>query len=232
MLVTYDPEVDILMVYLKDPETPLGHAQELSDQVVAHYTAEEELASIEVLDASSFLPKDELLRHSVEHLIPLAKAAEITGLAHSTLRQLIFKKRLRAFKYGDIWVTTREWLEEYLRGRRYIEKEVVELYGVEGAPGVVEGIARVVVGEDEMDQVQPGDILVAPATGPSWTPLFGIIKGAVTDKGGRMAHAVIVGREYGIPTVVGTGYATTKLKTGDRVRVDGDLCRVYILRSP
>jgi len=65
------------MLHLKDPETPLGHAEELSDSVVAHYTPEKELASIEVLNASSFLARDELLHYSVERLEDLSDAAEL-----------------------------------------------------------------------------------------------------------------------------------------------------------
>jgi pyruvate,water dikinase len=103
------------------------------------------------------------------------------------------------------------------------------LVGGAGAPGVVEGIARVIMTDAQWDEVQPGEILVSPYTSPTWTPLFGIIKAAVTDGGGYLAHAAIVGREYGIPAVVGTMEATKKIKTGQRIRVDGNLLRVYVL---
>jgi pyruvate,water dikinase len=105
-----------------------------------------------------------------------------------------------------------------------------DLYGSGSAPGVVEGIARVIFSEAQLGQVQPGEILVAPATSAPWTPIFGIISGAVTDLGGSLFHAVIVGREYGIPAVCGTMEATKKIKTGDRIRVDGDNCAVYIMK--
>ena len=117
MLITYDPEVDILMIYLQDPEAQPEYARELSDQVVAHYDPGDKLLSIEVLNASASHPKEELLRYSVDHLIPLSRAAQLTSLSHSTLRQQIFKRRLKALKYGDIWMTTREWLDEYLASR-------------------------------------------------------------------------------------------------------------------
>jgi phosphohistidine swiveling domain-containing protein len=61
------------------------------------------------------------------------------------------------------------------------------------------------------------------------TPVFGIIAGAVTDGGDAMTHAAIVSREYGIPSVVRTIEATGKIKTGNRISVDGDNCAVYIL---
>ncbi|RLA92821.1 MAG: hypothetical protein DRG83_21910, partial [Deltaproteobacteria bacterium] len=101
------------------------------------------------------------------------------------------------------------------------------LVGAAGAPGVAEGIARVVMFDYEMDKIQPGDILVTPMTSATWTQVFGIIKAVVTDTGGSLSHPAIVAREYGIPAVVGTMDATKKIKTGDRIRVDGNLLRVY-----
>jgi pyruvate,water dikinase len=107
-----------------------------------------------------------------------------------------------------------------------------DLYGSGSAPGVAEGIARVVMDvmdRAQMKQVQAGDILVAPLTHVYWTPLFGIVKAVVTDAGGALAHPVICGREFGIPVVAGTIDGTRKIKTGDKIRVDGDNCCVYIL---
>jgi len=105
-----------------------------------------------------------------------------------------------------------------------------DLYGAASSPGVAEGIARVIVTEDKLAELQPGEILVAPGTSAPWTPAFEIIKGVITDGGGALSHAVIVAREYGIPAVTGCLEATKKIKTGDRVRVDGDLGVVHILR--
>lgn len=103
--------------------------------------------------------------------------------------------------------------------------------GAAGAPGVVEGTARVVMSPDQWGKLQAGDIMVAPLTMATWTPLFSTIKAVVTDHGGMLSHPVIVGREYGIPAVVGTMDATRKIKDGDRIRVDGNLCRVHVLQS-
>lgn len=99
--------------------------------------------------------------------------------------------------------------------------------GGAGSPGITEGIARVIWDESFFDELKKGEIMVCPMTSATWTPLFGIIKGLVCDSGGSLSHPVIVSREYGIPAVVGTGDATQKIKTGDRLRVDGDLLRVY-----
>lgn len=103
------------------------------------------------------------------------------------------------------------------------------LVGCAGAPGVIEGTALVCMGEEEIDKVTPGVILVTPATTPSWTPIFNIVKGVVTDGGGYLTHALIVAREFGIPCVVGTQEGTRKIKTGQRIKVDGNLCRVWVL---
>jgi pyruvate,water dikinase len=101
--------------------------------------------------------------------------------------------------------------------------------GVPASPGVREGLARVIRSSAELPDVQPGEILVCPITAPAWGPVFGTIQAAVSDIGGVMSHAAIVSREYGMPAVVGTGNGTTAIKTGDRVRVDGDTGQVTIL---
>jgi pyruvate,water dikinase len=94
---------------------------------------------------------------------------------------------------------------------------------------VVEGTARVILSASELGEVVQDEILVCPITAPTWGPVFGKIKGAVSDIGGIMSHAAIVSREYGLPAVVGTGRATKVIRTGDRIRVDGDTGVVTIL---
>jgi pyruvate, water dikinase len=101
--------------------------------------------------------------------------------------------------------------------------------GYAASPGVVEGVARVVRDVNEIGTVQQGEVLVCPVTAPSWAPVFPKIAAAVSDIGGMMSHAAIIAREYGLPAVVGTGHATEHIKTGDRVRVDGDNGTVTIL---
>jgi pyruvate,water dikinase len=103
------------------------------------------------------------------------------------------------------------------------------LGGMAASPGVVEGVARVIGGAEDLGQIQQGEVLVTRITAPSWGPVFGRIAATVTDIGGMMSHAAIVCREYGLPAVTGVGSATTAIQTGQRVRVDGNNGTVTIL---
>ncbi len=103
------------------------------------------------------------------------------------------------------------------------------LVGSAVSPGVVEGVVQVVF-DPHSAQLAPGEILVCPGTDPAWTPLFLAAGGLVMEVGGMMTHGSVVAREYGIPAVVGVHEATTRLKTGQRVRVDGNTGRVSILQ--
>jgi phosphohistidine swiveling domain-containing protein len=103
------------------------------------------------------------------------------------------------------------------------------LKGVACSPGQVTGTARVLHGHEDFGQMQPGDILVADITTPAWTPLFAIAAGIVTNVGGPLSHGSIVAREYGIPAVLGTGVATKRIQSGQRVTVDGGAGTVTLL---
>lgn len=103
--------------------------------------------------------------------------------------------------------------------------------GFPGAAGVVEGRVRVLLSADEGAQLQPGEILVTNVTNVGWTPLFPRAAAVVTDIGAPLSHAAIVARELGIPAVVGCGNATMRLRTGDRVRVNGGQGTVEVLRA-
>jgi pyruvate,water dikinase len=95
------------------------------------------------------------------------------------------------------------------------------LRGMPSSPGIAQGRVRVIAGPDTFDDFEQGEVLVAQATTPGWTPLFARAAAVVTDTGSVMAHASLVAREYGIPAVVGTGVATQKLRDGMLVTVDG-----------
>ena len=95
------------------------------------------------------------------------------------------------------------------------------LKGVAASPGLVTGKACVLHGPEDFKQMQTGDVLVAKITTPAWTPLFVRASALVTDIGGPLSHGSIVAREYGIPAVLGTGKATSRIRSGDIVTVDG-----------
>ncbi len=102
------------------------------------------------------------------------------------------------------------------------------LAGLAVSSGVVEGRARVLVNMEDAD-LADGDILVTTFTDPSWTPLFVLIKGLVTEVGGLMTHGAVIAREYGLPAVVGVENATQLIKDGQRIRVHGTEGYVEIL---
>jgi pyruvate, water dikinase len=104
-----------------------------------------------------------------------------------------------------------------------------DLYGLPVSSGVVEGVARVAITAEDLDEIKEGDILVAPFTASSWTPVFALIKGVVTDAGGALSHTAIVSREHGIPAVANVGEGTKRIQTGQRIRIDGNEGVVYIL---
>jgi phosphohistidine swiveling domain-containing protein len=129
-----------------------------------------------------------------------------------------------AFPYLNLW----GFPEKFHRK----ESEVAgQINGIGASPGVVEGIARVVLREDQFDEVRAGDILVCQMTNPAWVVLFTKIVGLVTDAGGTVSHPAVLSREFGIPAVVGTSVATQQIGTGDRVRINGQSGVVEILEA-
>jgi pyruvate,water dikinase len=131
-----------------------------------------------------------------------------------------------------LWGITTDKVKEWLKGMEGgpAAEDVSEIKGFASSAGVVEGPARVLKLLKEIVDLQPGEILVCPSTNPSWAPVFTKIKAAVTDIGGLTSHAAIVCREYGVPSVTGTGLATQVIKTGDILKVDGDTGVVTIVK--
>ena len=127
-----------------------------------------------------------------------------------------------------LWGITTEQVQQWL-GADSGNKN--ELKGMAASGGVVEGKARVIFSPDQLGELEQGEILVAPVTAPSWGPVFGKISATVTDIGGMMSHAAIVCREYGLPAVTGTGSASTTIKTGMTLRVDGTNGTVEIIKK-
>jgi pyruvate,water dikinase len=107
-----------------------------------------------------------------------------------------------------------------------------ELRGIAGSPGLARGRARVVLDPLDPRGLGSGDVLVAPITDPSWTPLFVAAEAVVVDVGAQMSHAVIVARELGIPAVVSVTGATERIPDGALLEVDGNAGVVRVLESP
>jgi pyruvate,water dikinase len=126
-----------------------------------------------------------------------------------------------------LWGVTTERVREWARH----DAGGAELNGAAASPGVVEGVARVITSVGEIADVRDGEILVCGSTSPAWAPLFGRIRATVTDVGGVMSHAAIVCREYGLPAVVGTGRATSLIRNGQTIRVDGSNGVVTLLEA-
>jgi pyruvate,water dikinase len=103
------------------------------------------------------------------------------------------------------------------------------IQGVGGCPGIARGIARVVLDPSDPSQLGPGDVLVAPITDPSWTPLFLPAAAVVVEVGSPFSHAAIVSRELGIPCVVSAGGATQRIPDGALVEVDGTAGTVTVI---
>ena len=106
------------------------------------------------------------------------------------------------------------------------------LQGFPGCPGSVTGVARVVLDPIDPTALEPGDILVAPITDPSWTPLFVSAGGVIVDVGAAQSHAMIVSRELGIPCVPSVTGATRRIPDGATVTVNGDAGTVTIVALP
>ena len=95
------------------------------------------------------------------------------------------------------------------------------LQGTGASPGVVTGVVRILRTPEDGGRLSKGDILVARATDPGWTPLFLKAGGLVVELGGMLSHGAVVAREYGLPAVTNVQGATTQLKEGQMVTIDG-----------
>lgn len=155
---------------------------------------------------------------------------EKNALGHIPERRKSYEKNLAYPPFPNLIYgrfTPEKWLSDENRRRDfYSEKHSdcslsADVKGFPGASGVVTGRVRVIFSSDCAEELLPGEILVAPATNIGWTVIFPRAAAIITDIGAPLSHAAIVAREFGIPAVVGCGNATTILKTGDIVTVDG-----------
>jgi pyruvate,water dikinase len=119
-------------------------------------------------------------------------------------------------------------LEEYILNAA--AKKVVLAEGMSVGSKIGQGVAKVIMSVKDIEKFKEGEVLVTDMTDPDWVPAMKIAKAIVTNRGGRTCHAAIVGRELGVPTVVGTGSGTKKIKQGQKVTVscaDGEAGKVY-----
>jgi phosphohistidine swiveling domain-containing protein len=159
------------------------------------------MASPDALDARSLAGE----RRDVRERASAVRPPEWIGTA--TESQL-------SFPYYTLWGFPEKF-------HRKPSERLDEIHGLPGSPGVVEGTARNVASLEEFDEVRKGEILVCQMTNPGWVVLFTKIGGLVTDAGGVASHPAVVAREFGLPAVVGTSVATERIRTGDRIRVNG-----------
>ena len=103
-----------------------------------------------------------------------------------------------------------------------VELKEGQLAGIPVSSGSVEGFVRIIHSVEDAEQLKEGEIMVASFTDIGWTPYFSIISGLITEIGSPLSHGAVVAREYGIPAVVAAKGGKKFLKTGDRIRLDGE----------
>lgn len=138
----------------------------------------------------------------------------------SDFKKLVAERR-RIWKQ-QFKITPPSIIEWKVRRRKQKRHKEVGMSGVAGSPGKVTAKACLILNIEEFGKIRSGEILVTKYTNPSWTPLFVLASGIVTETGGMLSHASIVAREYGIPAVVSVQNATKFIKDGETITVDGE----------
>jgi len=187
-----------------------------------------------------FATSDLFIRNSLIHFYPAIKGYE-TGVLSSEIKQLPELSVLRERRKGFTLIDGRESSLEDLSDLEKRHSELVfvfeknefpqarEFKGQSAFRGKVEGIVRMLRRRDQIADVKAGDIIVSPMTTPDFIPAMQLAAAFVTDEGGITSHAAIVARELKKPCIIGTKFATTLLKDGDRVEVDANQGIVRIL---
>ncbi len=129
----------------------------------------------------------------------------------------------------EVFGLNKHFLEAVAAGRP--PEGDVKLSGIPASEGACSGRARVLADADNLHRIEAGEVLVCESISPNWTPAFAKIAGCVCDAGGMLSHAAIVGREYGVPTVTAVGLATSTIRDGDEVHVDGTTGTVTVIRT-
>jgi len=173
----------------------------------------------EVLAGSGRLPDADLVfffdRSELPSVVGDADISDLVTRAVQRRDALAFQQSL---EFDDVSIGR----PEPVLARRVEALSGDQISGRPASRGTAEGVVRVAKSIQDARDVRPGEILVAPVTDVGWTPYFTVIAALVTDIGSSVSHGAVVAREYGLPCVVNTLVATQVLKTGDRIRVDGD----------
>jgi rifampicin phosphotransferase len=196
-------------------------------------------ARMALIELGERLAAKGVLDHSRQIFIALDEELDSLALEETTLRPILAQREKEWNALKELEVPTfldgskpiPPISEVPRKGANRAEKAAkgTILTGAAASTGIVEGVARVITGTDAISEFQPGEILVAPQTDPSWTPLFMVASAVIVDTGSMGSHAMIVARELGIPCVAGLPKATEMIGTGTRVRVDGAAGTVEIL---
>ncbi len=188
------------------------------------------LESGKALLAKNLLERDnDLFFLKIEELEAIASQEEIS----KEIRKKIMQRREARARELRRKMLPRVLLSDgraFFEGVQTTVDDSTDIVGDPVSPGMIEGRVRVVLNPHET-QLKVGEILVCPGTDPAWTPLFLAAGGLVMEVGGLMTHGSVVAREYGIPAVVGVHEATTRLKTGMLVKIDGSNGAVEILEE-
>ena len=179
----------------------------------------------EFVEAGAIERADDFMFLKLSELEALSKKEPRNWRAIIVERRAIYERELRRRQVPRVLVSDGRAFYEGL-GSETDTGDVIT--GSAVSPGVAEGIVHVVF-DPRGTQLAPGEILVCPGTDPAWTPLFMAAGGLITEVGGMMTHGSVVAREYGIPAVVGVHQATTRLKDGQRIRIDGTAGKIVVL---
>ena len=209
-----------LIVYLADRAKYFAKLRENSRfyHITVWYSARKRILKAEkkLLAAGKLKIKDDIF---------YLRWAEVTALLNGKLGWADVEERIRERRMEIIrWskLTPPKAINiETTNAQRLVAYSARDIMGQGASPGSYEGIARVIVDPSVNADLKPGEILVAPYTDPAWTPLFLTAGAAVVEVGSYLSHAGAIAREYGMPCVVDVAACTTRIKTGDRIFVDG-----------
>ena len=184
---------------------------------------------LEVVDDVFYLTSDELQNGRDVPMKRLVQERKTQMERFSRVTPPPMLGTMPAFEMTDGRLHIRAMFKGEMTPKNTSQREANRVKGLAGSAGVARGRARVIHSLAEAGKLQPGDVLVAPATEPPWTPLFATASAIVTDSGGVLSHSAVVAREYRIPAVVGTDYATSTFHDGQLLEVDGNAGTVRVV---